>query len=179
MLDAAVMADTPSEVTDAFDRVVRERQARILRTAYRISGDWADAEDVAQEVFVRLHRHVGGFPNEAALNGWLYRVTVNLCLDRARSSRPNGSNTVDELPELPSQGASPEAAAVREQDKRRLMAALGLLPPRERAAVVLREIEGLSTAEVAAILGSTEGTVRSQISKAVIRLREILTEEKK
>ena len=59
------------------------------------------------------------------------------------------------------------------------MAALGLLPPRERAAVVLREIEGLSTAEVAAILGSTEGTVRSQISKAVIRLREILTEEKK
>ena len=174
MLDAAVMADTPREVTDAFDRVVRERQARILRTAYRISGDWADAEDVAQEVFVRLHRHSGGFPNEAALNGWLYRVTVNLCLDRARSSRPG-----NELPELHSQGASPEAAAVREQDKRRLMAALGLLPPRERAAVVLREIEGLSTAEVAAILGSTEGTVRSQISKAVIRLREILTEEKK
>ena len=174
MLNAAVMTDIPRVLNDSFDQVVRERQIRILRTAYRIVGNWADAEDVAQEVFVRLHRHGLGFPNEGALGGWLYRVTVNLCLDHGRSSRPG-----HELPELHSQTASPDAAAFREQQKERLMAALALLPPKERAAVVLREIEGLSTAEVAGILGSAEGTVHSQISKAVTRLREILSQEER
>ena len=172
MLTAAVITDIPRVLDDSFDQVVRERQIRILRTAYRIVGNWADAEDVTQEVFVRLHRHGLSFPNEAALGGWLYRVTVNLCLDHARSSR-----TGQELTDSHSQAASAEAEAIRNQQKRRLMAALALLPPRERAAVVLREIEGLSTAEVAEILGSSEGTVRSQISKAVTRLRETMSRE--
>ncbi len=172
MLNAAVMTDVPKVQDDAFNQVIRERQVRVLRTAYRIAGNRADAEDVAQEVFVRLHRHGLGFPNEAALASWLYRVTVNLCLDLARASRPAG-----EMPELTSPAASPEAAAIGEERKRRLMAALAQLPAKERAAVVLREIEGLETAEVAEILGSSEGTVRSQVSKAVTRLREILSRE--
>jgi RNA polymerase sigma-70 factor, ECF subfamily len=172
MLDATIMAGTSHAVSEPFDQVVRSRQVQILRIAYRILGNWADAEDVAQEVFVRMYRHGLAFPSEAALGGWLYRVAVNLCLDHARSSRP-----WQELPELPSQADSAEAAAIREQRKHLLTRALGLLPPRERAAVVLREIEGLSTAEVASILGSSEGTVRSQVSKAVTRLREILSRE--
>ncbi|MBI3683076.1 MAG: RNA polymerase sigma factor [Acidobacteria bacterium] len=130
----ALMADLPRVADLSFEQVVRQREVQVLRTAYRILGNWADAEDVAQEAFVRLHRRGLGFSNEAALGGWLYRVTVNLCLD----------------------------AAIREQQKVTLMAALPTLPARERAAVVLREIEELPTAEVAAILGSTEGTVRSQ-----------------
>ncbi|MCL4402694.1 MAG: RNA polymerase sigma factor [Acidobacteria bacterium] len=172
MLDAAVMLEIPREISDPFNEVFRERQVQVLRTAYRILGNWADAEDVAQEVFVRLHRHGSVFPNDAALGGWLYRVTVNLCLDRARALHPE-----DELTEVPSPAASAESAAIREQQKQRLVRALAMLPSRERAAVVLREIEGLSTAEVAEILGSTEGTVRSQVSKAVARLREILNRE--
>jgi RNA polymerase sigma-70 factor (ECF subfamily) len=155
-----------------FDQVVRQREAQILRTACRILGNWADAEDVAQEVFVRLHRNGLNFQNEAILGAWLYRVTVNLCLDRARAARP--------FEELPDALAAPsdtggEASAIRDQRKRQLIAALASLPPRERAAVVLREIEGLSTTEVAAILGSTETTVRSQISKGIAHLRAILT----
>src|SRR4030095_11374829 len=112
---------------------------QVLRIAYRIVGNWADAEDVAQEVFVRLHRHGLNFPNQAALGGWLYRVTVNLCLDYSRSSRP-----LHQLPELQSNAVSAEVSAIREQQKQKLMSALALLPARERAAVVLREIEGLS-----------------------------------
>jgi len=172
MLSAAVTTDIPRVVNDAFDQVVHDRQRQVLRTAYRILGNWADAEDVAQEAFVRLHRHGLGFPNEAALGGWLYRVAVNLCLDHNRASRPK-----QELLELPSGAASAEAEVIRDQQKGKLMAAMAQLPPKERAAIVLREIEGLSTAEVAEILGTAEGTVRSQISKAVIRLREILSQE--
>jgi len=172
MLDAAVMSDIPRAVGDSFDHIVQERQSQVLRTAYRIVGNWSDAEDVAQEVFVRLHRHGLHFSDGAALSGWLYRVTVNLCLDRLRSQR-----VAEELPELSSGELSAEAELIRVEQKRRLMAALARLPAKERAAVVLREIEGLSTAEVAAILGSTDGTVRSQVAKAIARLRTILTGE--
>src|ERR1044071_9891662 len=95
MLEATLMAEIPFETTTSFDQVVRQREAQVLRTAYRILGNWADAEDVAQEAFLRLHRHGWGFVDEAAFGAWLYRVTVNLCFDRTRSARP-----AQELPEL-------------------------------------------------------------------------------
>jgi len=172
MLEAVLMGEIPRETTGSFDQVVRQREAQVLRTAFRILGNWADAEDVAQEVFLRLHRNGLAFANDAAAGGWLYRVTVNLCLDRTRSVRPS-----QELPELVSKERSGEAAVLLEEKKERLMTALAMLPPKERAAVVLREIEGLSTAEVAEVLGSSEVTVRSQISKAMVKLRGILTRE--
>ena len=171
MLDAAVMENIPHALCGDFDAAVADRQVQVLRTAYRVLGNWADAEDVAQEVFIRLHRNGLKFPSTAALSSWLYRVTVNLCLDRIRSARLwNG------LSEMPSRSASAEAVAIRDEQRKQLMAALGKLPAKERAAIVLREIEGLSTAEVAEALGSTETTVRSQVSKAMGRLRMLLTE---
>ncbi|HEY4360555.1 MAG TPA: RNA polymerase sigma factor [Bryobacteraceae bacterium] len=170
MLDAALMTGISVDAGgDTFDQVLRQRERQVLRTAYRVLGNWADAEDVAQEVFLRLHRHGLGFANEAALGGWLYRVTVNACLDKARRAKP-----VVELPETLREEAVAEAGLIRSQEKERLMAALATLPVRERAAVVLREIEGLSTAEVAAALGTKEATVRSQIFHAMRRLREVL-----
>ena len=173
MLDAAVMSDSQPALADSFEQVVRQGETQVLRTAYRILGNWADAEDVAQEVFLRLFRHGINFPSDAALRSWLYRVSVNLSLDRTRSSKG-----FQELPELIANDASAEAAMITEQRKRTLMAALGTLPAKERAAIVLREIEGLSTTEVAAILGSSDGTVRSQVANAIGRLRSILGREK-
>lgn len=167
------MFGIPRVASDSFDQVVRQRERQVLRIAYRMLGNWADAEDAAQEAFLRLHRRGLDFPNEAVLGAWLYRVTVNLCVDRTRSSRPSC-----ELPELRSGGMPADAALLREERKQRLMEALATLPARERAAVTLREIEGLSTVEVAEVLGSTEGTVRSQISKAMTRLRAIMSGEK-
>lgn len=172
MIPAALTTGIALDADAAFERVVRERQAQVLRTAYRMLGNWADAEDVAQEVFVRLYRHGLDFSSDALLGGWVYRVTVNLCLDRARSARP-----AEELVSGGTVDATAEARLLYEERKQRLMRALSMLPAKERAALVLREIEGLETAEVAAILGSSEGTVRSQVSRAMDRLREILTRE--
>ena len=173
MLEAVLMGDIPRETTaGSFEDVVRRREVQVLRTAYRILGNWADAEDIAQEVFLRLHRHGCGFATDGAAGSWLYRVTVNLCIDRSRSKKP-----MQEMLELPSRDQSAEASVLLEEKKRMLMAALAMLPVKERAAVVLREIEGLSTAEVAEALGSSEVTVRSQISKALVRLRGILNRE--
>src|SRR5687767_8027770 len=130
----ALMSDSPTELAASFEQILRERETEILRAAFRILGNWADAEDIAQEAFLRLHRHGIEFPNDAALRSWLYRVTVNLCLDRVRAAKP-----FEELPELASASASAEAAIVLEEQKRAMMAALGRLGARERAAIVLRE----------------------------------------
>ena len=172
MQPAELMFDLPRVVSSSFDEVVRQRETQVLRTAFRVLGNWADAEEVAQEVFLRLYRHGLGFANEAAMGSWIYRVTVNLCVDRTRKVRPG-----QDLPDLRDPGATPEASAIRAERKGQLMQALAQLPVKERAAVVLREIEGLSTAEVAEILGSREVTVRSQISNAFGRLRAILKRE--
>jgi RNA polymerase sigma-70 factor, ECF subfamily len=172
MLEATLMTGLARAGSASFELILRQRQAQVLRTAYRILGNWADTEDVAQEAFLKLHRHGLGFANDAALGGWLYRVTVNLCLDRTRKARHS-----EQLPEVLSEAAVAESGVIREQEKQRLMAALAKLPVKERAAVVLREIEGLTTAEAAAALGSTEGTVRSQVFRAMAKLREMLGEE--
>jgi RNA polymerase sigma-70 factor (ECF subfamily) len=166
----AVLIGVAQAASASFERIVRERETQVLRTAYRILGNWADAEDVAQETFLRLHRRGTDFASEAAMNSWLYRVAVNLCVDRVRASRPT-----DELGDVHSGEPSAESSAIRAQAKEMLMAALEQLPTKQRAAVVLREIEGLSTAEVAEILGSSEVTVRSQISAAMGTLRGILS----
>lgn len=174
MLEAALVTaglskERSDSFGDSFIRAVRERETQALRTAFRILGNWADAEDVAQDVFLRLRRHGLRFANEAALAAWIYRVTVNLCIDRSRTAKPRA-----EIPEAASEEISAETALIREQQKQRLMSALAVLPVRERTALVLREIEELSTAEVAAALGTTEGTVRSQVAKAMSKLRQIL-----
>jgi RNA polymerase sigma-70 factor, ECF subfamily len=174
MQEAALMTGIPRSEEISFDQIVRGRETQVLRTAYRILGNWADAEDVAQEAFVRLHHHGLRFEAEAQLGSWLYRVTVNLCFDRLRVARP-----AVPLPDIQSTRPSAETEILARERKERLMAALDQLPPRERAVIVLREIEGLSTSEVASILGSTEGTVRSQVFKAFERLRGILTREEK
>jgi RNA polymerase sigma-70 factor (ECF subfamily) len=173
MQATALIFEMARVADDAFDQVVRHREAQILRIAYRALGNWADAEDVGQDVFLRLHRHGLDFANEAALGAWLYRVTVNLCVDKSRRARPT-----DQLPEVSAGNPSAEVELLRDERKRRLMMALSTLPAKERAAVVLREIEGLSTTEVADVLGSSEGTVRGQVSKAMARLRELLQKEK-
>jgi RNA polymerase sigma-70 factor (ECF subfamily) len=173
MQATALMFEIAQAADDAFDRVVRQREEQLLRIACRMLGNWADAEEVAQDAFLRLHRHGLEFPNEAALGAWLYRVTVNLCVDRSRRAHP-----AQVLPELRAANPSAEAELLRDEQKRLLMAALSELPAKERAAVILREIEGLPTPDVAEILGSTEGTVRSQVSKAMVRLRSLLEQKK-
>jgi RNA polymerase sigma-70 factor (ECF subfamily) len=134
-------------------------------------GNEDDAADVAQEVLLKLYRNLASVDEDRELAPWLYRVTVNSANDLLRQRRPSGS--VDDVLVI-SSAPTPEqelAAAQRRQVAKR---ALTLLPAKERAAVVLRDIEGLSTAEVASALGTTETTVRSQISSARVKLKRIV-----
>jgi RNA polymerase sigma-70 factor (ECF subfamily) len=150
----------------AFERLMALHERLVLRTAWRLLGRLEDAQDAAQEVFLRLYRHLGDV-DESAVEAWLYRTTVNVCYDALRRRRPEGELVLE--PSVAAEGsASLEAAA-----KRRLLAeGIKHLPPQERAAVTLCSIEGLSTSQAAEILGLAEGTVRSHLSLARTRLKE-------
>ena len=128
-----------------------------------------DAQDAAQEVFLRLHRHLRRFDETRQFEPWLHRVTVNVCRDIDGKRRARAELPLDEETAFADAGAG---ADVRLGEQRRILKrGLRTLPVKERAALVLRDLEGLPTREVARILGSTEATVRSQISSARLKMK--------
>jgi RNA polymerase sigma-70 factor (ECF subfamily) len=153
-----------------FEELLRTHELMVARTALRLTGNRQDAQDAAQEVFLRLHRSLPRIDDTRNLSGWLYRVTVNVCRDILRKRRnTNSLNDVQLI--TPS---STEADLGRREQLKLVEEALRTLPEKERAALTLRDIEGLSTREVADILGSSEATVRSQISAARLKIRKLL-----
>ena len=158
----------------AFAVLVERHERMVLRTALRLLGRMDQAQDAAQDAFLRLHRHLGRFDESRELGPWLYRVVVNVCRDAARRGRGARLVGLEDAAALasPSEGAHVrEEAVALDQQRRLVQAALLTLPPREREAIVLRDIEGLDTEEVARILGSSAGTVRSQVSTARLKIK--------
>ena len=155
----------------AFERIMRQYERLVLRTALRLLGNLPDAQDVSQEVFLRLYRNLGKIEGDRVAP-WLYRVTVNACHDLRR--RKPAVVAVEDAPELVSPDGDPQRQSVEAERRRVLEMSLRMLPEKERTALVLRDLEGLSTQEVARVLGSSEVTVRSQISKARIKVKEFM-----
>ncbi len=142
----------------------------MFRIAYRMLGNVADAQDAGQEVFLRLHKHLNSFEESRQIGPWLYRVTVNICNDQLRTRK-----RITVLPEMAAPDRTDEATNTAER-RRIAAAALQSLPEKERTALILRDIEGLSTSEVAEILGVSESTVRSQISTGRVKLTKFVAQ---
>ena len=158
----------------AFAVLVERHERMVLRTALRLLGRLDLAQDAAQDAFLRLHRHLGRFDESRELGPWLYRVVVNVCRDVARRGHGARLVALSDAASLanPSDGAREREDAVTRDEQRRLVqAALLTLPAREREAIVLRDIEGLSSEDVARILGTSAGTVRSQVSAARLKIK--------
>jgi len=159
----------------AFDRLVVVKRERVVRTAYQVTGDLEDARDVAQSVFLRLWRVLPRFDPGQRFDTWLYRITVNAAIDLLRTRGPKGM--LQPLPEDPSvlEAEGSDGGLEAGLDLRDLQRAFSRLAarlsPKQRAAFVLREIEGLETAEVARILDVTESTVRNHVLQARRTLR--------
>jgi RNA polymerase sigma-70 factor (ECF subfamily) len=156
----------------SFERILRMYEGIVFRTSCRILGNREDAEDASQEVFLRLFRHLATFDPTKELSPWLYSITVNVCRDLLRK-RPPALELIGNGAAFHNEGSPPPEPSTDRSHEKRIMA-LGLksLPEKERTAIVLRDIEGLPTAEVARILNSSETTVRSQVCRARLKLRE-------
>jgi len=156
---------------DALEQLIMRYERRILALALRLTGSLPDAQDAAQETFVRLHLRIREIAVERGVGAWLCAVAVNACRDVGRRRRRSRLVPMPPAVEVADRFPDPERRVSARQSEACLRAALASLPEKERAALLLREMEGLSTAEVARALGSSEVTVRSQISNARKKLR--------
>jgi RNA polymerase sigma-70 factor (ECF subfamily) len=168
-------APAPVPAPPTWDDVVRDHGQRVYRLAYRLTGNKHDAEDLTQEVFVRVFRSLSKY-TPGTFEGWLHRITTNLFLDQVRRKR---RIRFDALPEdaadrLPGSDVAPDQRHADRSFDGDIQAALDALAPEFRAAVVLCDIEGLSYEEVAAALDIKLGTVRSRIHRGRAQLRAAL-----
>jgi RNA polymerase sigma-70 factor (ECF subfamily) len=164
----------------SWEQVVREHSGRVYRLAYRLTGNVHDAEDLTQEVFVRVFRSLSSY-SPGTFEGWLHRITTNLFLDGVRrKKRVRFDPLADDAHERVA-GREPDPSRVYEDTHLDddVQAALDALSPEFRAAVVLCDIEGLSYEEVAATLGIKLGTVRSRIHRGRSQLREALAHRRR
>ena len=169
---ARILAAARAGDLGAFEQLIRQYERLVLVTSMRMLGNLEDAQDASQEVFLRLYRNLGKVESNAAFTAWLYRVTVNVCHD-LRRKRP-ASAPMEDAAEAPTADADPQRATVEAERRKALDLGLKRLSEKERAALVMRDLEGMSTEEVARVLGSSQATVRSQIAKARIKMRGFL-----
>jgi len=161
----------------AFEEIMKHSEKRVMRMTWRMLGNEADARDAAQEVFLRVYKYLGRFKQDQPFFAWVYQITLNVCRDIARKrqqyntqfiSLDNGNEAASVISDTQ---ADAEETLIRVQERELMLRAIATLPERERAAILLRDLEGFSTDEVAHIMRSTATTVRSQISSARQKIR--------
>ena len=159
----------------AFEELVIAYQHRVFGVALRMLGSRAEAEEAAQEVFLRAHRAIADFRGDAKLSTWLYAIASRLCMNRLASGERRLLREGEEtLARIPSGHASPADELERSERDAALHRAIAELSDERRLVVVLRDLEGLSYEEIAAVLGVRTGTVRSRIARGRERLRIVL-----
>lgn len=151
----------------AFEELVRRHELPVYRLALRMLGNASDAEDAAQEIFVRAWRALASFRAESALSTWLFRIAINHCLGLlGRAELRTGPLTGEELDPRP----GPETAALERDALHSLKMAIGKLTPEQRAPLVLREFEGLAYEEIGEVLDLTPGAVKGRLHRARLEL---------
>lgn len=156
----------------AFEQIIRRYESRVMTLAVRLVGVRDDARDATQEVFLRAYKYLHRLDLQKPVEPWLIRITVNVCRDALRRRQRQRATFVhDESAETIDESPDPYMDLAQKQQRLLLQRALECLPEKERLAVLLRDVEGLSTSDVASILGSSDTTVRSQVSRGRLRLK--------
>ncbi|MFF7370161.1 RNA polymerase sigma factor SigM [Streptomyces tricolor] len=178
MTDADLLARHVDGDPEAFGEIVRRHRDRLWAVALRTLGDREEAADAVQDALVSAYRAAHTFRGQSAVTTWLHRITVNACLDRARKAASRKTAPVDDterLEQLLEPHESASAPAERNDVHRQLLEALGTLPPEQRAALILVDMQGYPVAEAARILDVPTGTVKSRCARGRARLLPLLT----
>jgi RNA polymerase sigma-70 factor, ECF subfamily len=163
----------------AFQALVERHRSRVYRVAYQFAGNHADAEDIAQEVFIKVYRSLDRFRQDAQLTSWLYRIVMNACIDHRRRQYPSntapfGDEAEFKMLNTPEETPGPEDRAYAGELGQVLEAEVSRLPQGQRIVFVMRHHQGLKLCEIAEARGLAEGTVKRQLHAAIHRLRSAL-----
>jgi RNA polymerase sigma-70 factor (ECF subfamily) len=173
--DSALAREAARGSRDAFDRLVERHRRQVYRVCYRFAGNHEDASDLAQDAFLRAWRGLRSFRGQSAIATWLYRIAVNVCLDRAASRAPD-LRPLEDSPPIASNDESPSEAVLRTERTRRVRAAVARLPRKQRATLILSVYHELPHVEIARILGSSVGAVKANVFHALVNLKRHLYE---
>jgi len=161
----------------AFEALYQTHAGRVYNLLMRMVGSVHDAEDLVQDVFMLVHRKLESFRGESSLSTWIYRLAVNLCLDHVRGRQARMARATDSLDaETAAEPGTVEPRVPTAISRIDLERAIQRLPAGYRAAFLLHDVEGLEHKEVGSILGISEGTSKSQVHKARMKLRTLLAE---
>ena len=165
----------------AFEALISPYLDTTYRLCLRMMGNEQDAADMAQEALVRAWRSISTYKAQSRFSTWLYRITQNVCLDELRKRKNRQAESLQELHEAgfdpPDNAATPETAAEIQDTRTQLAHAIGKLNDEHRAAILLRDVHGLSYEEIASVLDVNLNTVKSRISRARANLRSILEKD--
>lgn len=167
--------------SSAFQALVERHRSMVYRVAYQFAGNHHDAEDIAQEVFIKVYRSLDRFRQDAQLTSWMYRIVMNACIDHRRRQRlavaaPFGEEAEQRMLNTPEERPDPEERAYAGELGQVLESEIGRLPNGQRVVFVMRHHQGMKLCEIAEALGLAEGTVKRQLHAAVHRLRQALTQ---
>ena len=158
---------------EAFDVIVERHQRQVYQVCFRFVGTHEDASDLAQDVFLRAYRGLRGFKGQAALTTWLYRIAVNVCLNRVGANSPR-FEPLDRVERADTRGEHVDAVVLRRERAAEVRAAIARLPKKQRATLILRVYHDLPHEEIAAILGNSVGAAKANFFHALAALKKHL-----
>jgi len=172
---------------EAFEQLIEAYEKKVFNIALRMIGNYDDANDIAQEVFIRVYKSLGGFKEQSAFSTWIYRITTNVCLDELRKRKNKKVVYIDEdlkgddgeiKRQFEATEPTPEMVAEKNYVKQVVNDAIQKLSEEHRTVIILRDINGFSYEEIAKITKCPEGTVKSRINRARQALKDILSTKK-
>ncbi len=172
--DAALVTAAVAGGRDAFDAIVERHRRTVYQVCYRFVSNHEDASDLSQESFVRAWRGLKTFKGQSALSTWLYRIAVNVCLNRvgAKAAPTAALDSIEHFEDTRVEGA--QAAMLREERAAAVRRAIALLPKKQRATLILRTYHELSHQQIAEILGSSVGATKANFFHALANLKKLL-----
>lgn len=157
----------------AFDVIVERHQRSVYRLCYRFVGNHEDASELSQEVFLRAYRGLGSFRGQSSLATWLYRIGVNVCLNRV-SAKKVQTEPIDEHQHIETRSESAADRVLKRERAAQVRAAVARLPPAQRAVLILRAYHEMSHKEIAGVLGSSVGAVKANFFHALRNLKKLI-----
>ena len=175
--DAALVAACVSGRRDAFDVIVEQHRRAVYQVCYRFVSNHEDASDLSQEAFVRAWRGLKNFKGQSQLSTWLYRIAVNVCLNKVSLKAP-ATEPIDSIEQFEDRRTeNPRSVLLREERAATVRQAIAGLPNKQRATLILRAYHDMSHQQIADVLGSSVGAVKANFFHALANLKKILGSE--